>query len=108
MKKKLYDQSFHDWKVIPLKLMDNTSDINFIFYSNLDFDDSLLHSIPHLYRTIFQPWKITFLVHLILQTVSNLNLPGSIKMSELLTNLFTLTIFLKKKTKKMKNYQKRV
>ena len=88
--------------------MDNTSDINFIFYSNLDFDDSLLHSIPHLYRTIFQPWKITFLVHLILQTVSNLNLPGSIKMSELLTNLFTLTIFLKKKTKKMKNYQKRV
>ena len=58
--KRLYGQRFNDWKVISLKLTDNTSDNNFKFHSNLDFDVSSLRSFPNFYRTILQSWKNRF------------------------------------------------
>ena len=44
--KSVYDQSLPDWKMILLKLIDNTFGNSFEFHSNLVFDDSSLHSFP--------------------------------------------------------------
>ena len=54
------------------------------FHSNLDFDDSLLHSLLIFYRIILQPWKklVTFL------TVDNFTSCHSIKISQLVKSLF--------------------
>ena len=38
--KRLYDDKFHEWKLIPLRLIKSTHGINFKFHSNLDFGDS--------------------------------------------------------------------
>lgn len=75
--KRLFDQNFHDLKVIPLKLIDNTF---FKFGSNLYFDDSSLQPFSKFHKTIF-------LIYLVLQAVSKHNLCGSIKMLDLLTRL---------------------
>ena len=39
---KLYDESFPEWKIIPLTLIKNTFGECFIFHSHLDFNDSLI------------------------------------------------------------------
>ena len=57
--KKLYDESFHEWKIIPLTLIKNTFGQCFIFHSNLDFNVSL-NSFPEFYINIFHSWKNTF------------------------------------------------
>ena len=38
--KRLHDNKFHEWKLIPLHLIKSTFGINYKFHSNLDFDDS--------------------------------------------------------------------
>ena len=38
--KRLHDDKFHEWKLIPLHLIKSTFGINCKFHSNLDFDDS--------------------------------------------------------------------
>ena len=57
--KKLYDESFHEWKLIPLTLIKNTFGECFIFHSNLDFNVSL-NSFPEFCINIFHSWKSTF------------------------------------------------
>ena len=57
--KKLYDESFHEWKVISLTLIKNTFGECFIFHSNLDFNVSL-NSFPEFCINIFHSWKSTF------------------------------------------------
>ena len=49
--KKLYDESFHEWKIIPLTLIKNTFGECFIFRSNLDFN-VFLNSFPEFYVNI--------------------------------------------------------
>ena len=58
--KKLYDESFHDWKLIPLKLICSKFGDNSRFHLNLDFDDSLLPLISTFHVTILQPWNNQF------------------------------------------------
>ena len=41
--KKLYDQTYHDWKLIPMHVINNAFGKNFIFHSDLSFKTSLLH-----------------------------------------------------------------
>ena len=57
--KKLYDESFHEWKIIPLTWIKNALWECFIFDSNLDFNVSL-NLFPEFYIDIFHPWKNTF------------------------------------------------
>ena len=52
--KKLYDESFHEWKIITLTLIKYT-----IFHSNLDFNVSLT-SFPEFFINIFHSWKNAF------------------------------------------------
>ena len=57
--KKLLDESFHEWKIIPLTLIKNTLGECFIFHSNLDFNISL-NLFPKFYINILHAWKNTF------------------------------------------------
>ena len=59
---KLYDENFHEWKVIPLHLICITFGQNFKFRSNLSYDARLLTSFPIFYRNIFCYWSQHFTV----------------------------------------------
>ena len=81
--KKLYDESFHEWKIISLPLIKNTFGECFVFHSNLDFIVSL-NSFPEFYINIFHSRKNNF-VFLSL-TPSCLSFCGLIKILKLITN----------------------
>ena len=51
--KRLYDDKFHEWKLIPPHLIKSTFAINFKFHSNLDFDNSKIHTFPSFYKQTF-------------------------------------------------------
>ena len=55
--KRLYDDKFHEWKLIPLHLIQSTFGINFKFHSNLDFDDLKLLTFPLFYKQLFRNWR---------------------------------------------------
>ena len=59
MIRKLYDESFHEWKIIPLALIKNTIGECFIFHPSLDFNVSL-NLFPEYYINILHAWKNTF------------------------------------------------
>ena len=54
--KRLYDDKFHEWKLIPLHLIKSTFGINFKFHSNLDFGDSKIFTSPSFYKQLFLNW----------------------------------------------------
>ena len=56
--KRLYDESSHKWKIIPLTLIKNILRECFIFHPNLDFN-VFLNSFPEFYINIFHSWKNT-------------------------------------------------
>ena len=58
--KKLYDENFHELKVIPLHLICITFGQNFKFHSNLSYDTKLLTSFPVFYKNIFSYWSKHF------------------------------------------------
>ena len=60
--KKLHDENFHEWKVIPLHLICITFGQNFKFHSNLSYDTKLLTSFPVFYKNIFRYWSQHFTV----------------------------------------------
>ena len=51
--KKVYDEGFHERKVITLHLNFITFGQNFKFHSNLSYDPEFLTSFPVFYRNIF-------------------------------------------------------
>ena len=55
--KRLYDDKFHEWKLIPHHLIKSTFGINFKFHSNLDFDDSKILTFPSFYKQLFRNWR---------------------------------------------------
>ena len=55
--KRLYDDKFDEWKLIPLHLIKSTFGINFKFHSNLDFDDSKIPTFPSFYKQLFPNWR---------------------------------------------------
>ena len=58
--KRLYDDKFHEWKLIPQYLIKNVFGSNFVFHSNLSFDKKLLSRFPSFYQVLFISWMETF------------------------------------------------
>ena len=55
--KKLYNENFHEWKVILLQLICITFGQNFKFHSNLSYNTKLLTNFPVFYKNIFGYWS---------------------------------------------------
>ena len=60
--KKLYDENFHEWKIIPLHLIRIKLGQNFKFHSNLSYDTKLFTSVPVFCKNIFRYWSQHFTV----------------------------------------------
>ena len=58
--KRLYSESFHEWKIIPLYFIESVFGKNFKFHSNLDFKNSTLNYFPSYYHKVFTNWKSFF------------------------------------------------
>ena len=58
--RRLYDDPFHEWKVIPLKLIQKSLGSHFKFRSNLLFNISCINDFPSFYLDIFCNWKRYF------------------------------------------------
>ena len=58
--RRLYDESFHEWKVIPLKLINKSFGSHFKFHSNIFFNISCINDFPSFYLDIFCNWKRYF------------------------------------------------
>ena len=59
--KKLYDDCFHEWKIIHLYLLNIYFDPSFKFHSNLHFESELLKDFPSFYKQILMNWKKCFI-----------------------------------------------
>ena len=55
--RRLYDNSFHEWKLIPLHLIEKSFGTSFKFYSNLLFKSNKIKFFPSFYREIILNWK---------------------------------------------------
>ena len=60
--KKLYNNNFHEWKLIPLYLIKKHLGENFKFHPNLSLDANLINFFPLFYKNIFIFWQ-KFLVN---------------------------------------------
>ena len=54
--KRLFDNNFHQWKLIPLYLIRQYLGKNFKFHSNLEISHSILCKFPKFYKEIFIRW----------------------------------------------------
>ena len=54
--KRLYDDKFYEWKLIPLHLIKSTFGINIKFDSNLDFDKSKILTFHSFQKQLFRNW----------------------------------------------------
>ena len=61
--RRLFDNSFHQWKVIPLFLINKTFDKHFKFRFNLDFSDDTVKCFPSFYKSMFHNWKQIFYIN---------------------------------------------
>ena len=59
--KKLYDDCFHEWKIIPLHLLNKCFGPSFKFHSNLHFESKLLKDFPSFYKQMLINWKKYFI-----------------------------------------------
>ena len=53
----LYNNSFHEWKLIPLFLIKNSLGSSFKFHSNLFFKRNKIKFFPSFYKEIFLYWN---------------------------------------------------
>ena len=58
--KLLFDGNHHDWKIIPLCLINKYFGKNFHFHPNLSFNLSLVNSFPEFYKQILLNWSTYF------------------------------------------------
>ena len=54
---RLYNEKFHDWKLIPLHYIEKILGKHFKFHSNLNIPPNLLRSFPKFYREIINWWS---------------------------------------------------
>ena len=57
--RRLYDDSFHEWKVIPLKLIKKSFGSHFKFHSNLLFNTSCINDFPSFVTGNYLPRHFT-------------------------------------------------
>ena len=62
--KKLYDDCFHEWKIIPLYQLNKTFGPSFKFHSNLSFKKSSLKKLLPFYRHMLKAGAKAFQDHL--------------------------------------------
>ena len=55
--RRIYDKSFHEWKLIPLYVIEKSFGRSFKFHSNLVFKSNKTKFSPSFYREIFFYWK---------------------------------------------------
>ena len=55
-KKILFEDDFHDWKVIPLFLVGKHLGKNFKFHNDIDISNDILSKFPVFYQDIFIKW----------------------------------------------------
>ena len=55
--KKLHDDCFHEWKIIPLHLLNKYFGPSFKLHSNLHFESKLLKDFPSFYKHILMNGK---------------------------------------------------
>ena len=58
--RRLFDPNFHQWKVIPLALINKYLGKNFKFHSQLKLDKSYLSKFPNYYKEMFLRWAKLF------------------------------------------------
>ena len=58
--RKLSDENFHEWKIIPSPLINKYFGKSFKFHSCLSFDRKLLIKFPKFYKNIFFQWSNSF------------------------------------------------
>ena len=58
--KRLYGDSFHEWKIIPIHLISKTYGKSFIFHSNLSFKKKSTKLFPSFYKEILLNMKTFF------------------------------------------------
>ena len=58
--KKLFDENFYDWKIIPLHIIHKSLGKKFVFHSNLKVNKKLTKSFPKYYREIINTWGSKF------------------------------------------------
>ena len=58
--KRLYDDSFHEWKLIPIHLINTTVTLAFKFYPSQFYPSFQLDKFPKFYQNIFQFWSNCF------------------------------------------------
>ena len=58
--RKLYDENFHEWKIIPSHLISKYFGKSFKFHSCLSFDRKLLIKFPKFYKNILFQWSSSF------------------------------------------------
>ena len=54
--KRLFEDDFHDWKVIPLFLIGKYLCKNFKFHNNIELSNDILSKFPSFYQDIFIKW----------------------------------------------------
>ena len=54
--KRLFEDDFHDWKVIPLFLIGKHFDNNFKFHNNFDINNDILSNFSSFYEDTFIKW----------------------------------------------------
>ena len=54
--KRLYDDSFYTWKVIPLFFIKNRLGKNFVFHSNLSIKQKVVKKFPKFYQEFLARW----------------------------------------------------
>ena len=59
--KRLYNDCFHKWKIIPLHLLDKYFGPSFKFHSNLHFESKLLKDFPSFSRQMLMNCKKYFI-----------------------------------------------
>ena len=58
--KRLFDDDFRDWKIIPLFLIGKYLGKNFKFHNNIDISNYSISTFPSFYQDIFIKWIINF------------------------------------------------
>ena len=52
----MFEDDFHDWKMIPLFVIGKHLGKNFKFHSNIDINNDILSKFLSLYQNIFMKW----------------------------------------------------
>ena len=58
--KRLFDENFHNWKILPLHIIHKSLGKKFVFHSNLKVNKKLTKSFPKYYGEIINTWGSKF------------------------------------------------